>query len=129
MRDQVHLQELRNAGLEREAAILDAINAAMKDNAEITDADLKAIEALAGRLFDLRQKKVEAAESTKGAAAMSDPYRPEITALERIGAIIGGPQRADPGLAVQRDIRRLNERQARTLEQIRDSSGCALGNA
>lgn len=128
MRDQVHLQELRNAGLEREAAILEAINAAMQANADITDADLKAIEELAGRLFDLRAKKVEAAAGAKGAPAVSDPYRPEITALERIGAIIGGPQRNDPGLAVQRDIRRLSERQVRTLEQIRDNSGCALGN-
>jgi tape measure domain-containing protein len=51
----VEQQERKNAGLEREAAIQAAINAAKKQNANISQAELATIAEQAGRLFDLEQ--------------------------------------------------------------------------
>lgn len=67
----IQQQERVNAGLEREAAIQAAINAAKKQNANISEAELETIAAQAGQLFDL-QKANEGILTTKEQAQKAE---------------------------------------------------------
>jgi len=120
----IKLQELKNEGLEREAAIMDALYNAQKRLGELSDADRKKIEEQAGRLFDLRKTVDTPAESEAPEFARERMAGP--TSLERIGAILGGGITSDPAVVIQKALKALAEKQLKVQEKILDKTGSGL---
>jgi hypothetical protein len=119
----VKMQEMKNQGLEREAAIQDALYQAMKRNSELTESDISAITEGAGKLFALNQKLEEVKTEAEG-PSWREGSDQTATALERIGAIMGGGAGGDDmGLRVQREMKGLAEKQLAKLSEIADKTG------
>jgi hypothetical protein len=91
MEHRIALQRLLNAGLEREAAIEDALRQAKERNAAITGDQLESVRRMAGELFDLKEKPAIEAEID---IPKIDPVKIELdqgqtlTDLERIGGVL-----------------------------------------
>lgn len=130
MEHAVEIQDMKNRGLEREAAIMDAIFRATRRHGELTENQVDAIQRNAGILFDLSQKMD--ADSAASAADTSTDFTfrnrrdTSPTALERIGAIMGGGISTDPGVTLQKQVVKIAERQLAVQEQIRDKTGSGV---
>jgi flagellar biosynthesis GTPase FlhF len=118
---QLRQQKLIADGKEREAAIEAALYQARQRNSDLSEEEAAQITKLAGSIHDLKQPIEEVKEES--AAAVAPEFRDErqagVTALERIGAIMGGGA-GDQGLNLQREVRNINQRQLAVLENIRD---------
>jgi hypothetical protein len=114
---QLRQQKLIADGKEREAAIEAALFRAKQQNANLTEAEIARLSELAGAIHDLRQPLEEVKE--EAAPEFRDERDAGVTALERIGAIMGGGA-GDQGLNLQREVRNINQRQLAVLENIRD---------
>jgi len=117
MQHEVEMQKMIADGKEREASIQDAIYRAKKRSSELSEDDLATIADQAGQLFDLNETKKD-----------KEPKREEVktTALERIGAVLGGGRSSDPSYRVQNEHLRVaketKEIQQKILEKTTDNA-------
>ena len=115
MEHQVKMQKMINDGKEREATIEDAIYRAKERSSEITDEELKKIGEKAGELYDLTKK------DKKDKDPKTPDNEPQISALERIGAIFGGMGNKD-GTRELKSIASYTKKTNSLLEKIADKN-------
>lgn len=115
MEHQVKIQKMINDGKEREATIEDAIYRAKERSSEITDEELKKVGEKAGELYDLTKK------DKKDKDPKTPDNEPQVTALERIGAIFGGMGNKE-GTRELKSIASYTKKTNSLLEKIADKT-------
>lgn len=116
MDEELYFQELKNKKMDRELAIARQIAEVERSSGRKLTADEKEqIAAKTGDLFDMQQ----GSEAT----AKTRTYDPQVTSLERIGAIMGGGSTAKPETRELRNIAGTGKETVRILKQIYEKSG------
>jgi colicin import membrane protein len=130
MEHELKMQQMINDGKKREAAIEDEIYRAKQRSSELTDAQIAQIEDMAGQLYDLKEKEDATTATARGGSSRVGGRDDTTTAMERMGAILGGVGGANSQtLRIQNEHVRVSRESLRVLNKISDKTGdAAIGS-
>lgn len=129
MEHELKMQQMINDGKAREAAIEDEIYRAKQRSSELTDAQIAQIEDMAGQLYDLKAGE-ESTATARGGSSRVGGRDDTTTAMERMGAILGGVGGANSQtLRIQNEHVRVSRESLRIQQKILDKTGdAAIGS-
>lgn len=130
MEHELKMQQMLNEGKKREAAIEDEVYRAKQRSSELTDDQIAQIEDMAGQLYDLKEKEDATAATARGGSSRVGGRDDTTTAMERMGAILGGVGGANSQtLRIQNEHVRVSRESLRVLNKISDKTGeAAIGS-
>jgi hypothetical protein len=126
MEHELKMQQMINDGMAREAAIEDEIYKAKQRSSELTEQQIADIADMAGQMYDLKNSEDAKKQKDQSFKVDTDVAK---TALERIGAIMGGGKSSDPAFRLQTEHVRIAKESLTTQKAILNKTGdAALGS-